>query len=68
MNHGGSAVSKERGTSAPPSIGEKMWMCDTEGASGRASESVDDRRSRGMSATEGRDDEWMIRPISERDD
>lgn len=60
MDHGGSAVSEKSGTSAPPSRGEEGRLRDTERASGPASERVDDRGSRRVGTTEGRNDEGMI--------
>ena len=68
MNHGGSAVSEKSGASTPPSRGKEMGLVETERASSRAGEPVDDGRSSRMGATEGRNDEWVIRPTRERDD
>ena len=68
MDHRSSAVCEECSASTPPSRREESRLPDAERASCPASEPVDDGGSRRMGATEGRNDEVMVGPISERDD
>lgn len=61
-------MSEKSGASTPPGRRDESGLRDAEGASGCASESIDDGGRGRMSAAEGGDDEGMIRPVSERDD